>query len=48
MKALVQVARQALDAITARSELRELWAETPDYTAWSTDVAELRRRLSSA
>lgn len=43
---LAQLARTAVDAIARRSELQELWAETPDYGAWCRSVEDLRHRLS--
>jgi len=43
---LVQAARRAVDAITNRSELRELWEEVPDYELWRGAMTDLRGRLS--
>jgi hypothetical protein len=42
---LVDAARRAVDTVAARSELRELWAETEDLAAWLRLVDDLRGRL---
>jgi hypothetical protein len=45
--AVVQLAIRALDRIVApNSELRDLWEESEDFTAWTDAVRELRDRLS--
>lgn len=43
---LVAAARRAVDAIAARSELRELWDESPEAESWHAAVADLRARLA--
>jgi hypothetical protein len=43
---LAQTAIAALDRVAARSELRELWAESESYDEWTADVADLRARLA--
>lgn len=35
------LARRAVERVRARSELRELWAETDDFEAWTRDVDQL-------
>ena len=43
---LVERTRAAVDRVLAEdSELRELWAETDDFDAWTSAVAELKTRL---
>lgn len=42
---LLASARDAVDAILADSELRDLWEESEEFLAWQADVAELRVRL---
>ncbi|MDH4187399.1 MAG: DUF4259 domain-containing protein [Nitrospira sp.] len=44
--ALLSNARQAVAAVAADSELKELWEETDDYQAWQEHVADLLRRLA--
>lgn len=45
-------ARLALDALervlSEESELRELWADTPDAIKWATEIEKLRHRLVRA
>ena len=43
---LVETARRAVDLVAAESELRELWAESPEYETWRATVADLRARLT--
>lgn len=44
--ALAAQARDALTRILAQdSELRELWAETEEFSEWQATVVELRRQL---
>jgi hypothetical protein len=38
-------AADAIDFITAGSELRELWEETPDFEAWIATQVNLQQRL---
>jgi len=40
-------ARQAVERVYERSELRELWDENGEETDWHIDVRELLARLSS-
>ena len=42
---LLGAARDAVDAILAASELRDLWEESAEFLAWQADVTELRSRL---
>ena len=41
----VQMALTAVKHVRTRSELDELWAETEEYQAWQTAVADLQTRL---
>ncbi len=43
---LLRDARQALDAILTRSELKELWSATKDFEVWKKRVEALKSRLS--
>jgi hypothetical protein len=43
---LVSKARNAIAAVTADSELKELWGESDEYSAWQERVADLVRRLA--
>jgi hypothetical protein len=42
---LVDIAKRAVDAIAARSELKELWEESGDFDEWHATVNDLRVRL---
>lgn len=42
----VQMALTAVARVRSQSELKELWAETEEYGAWDTAVADLQSRLS--
>lgn len=42
---LLPPARLALDRVLADSELKELWADSPDYAAWRKAVEDLKARL---
>lgn len=42
---LADMARAALANVAGDSELRDLWAESDDVSAWLADVEELRARL---
>jgi hypothetical protein len=42
---LVAVARRAVDAIAADSELAELWGESADQAGWQSAVTDLQTRL---
>ena len=42
---LLTTAIKALDRIETDSELAELWAETPEATAWRASLAQIRERL---
>lgn len=39
-------ARRAVERVVRRSELRELWDESGDASAWHADVRELLHRLA--
>lgn len=41
----VQMAMTAVARVRSQSELKELWAETDEYEAWDTAVADLQTRL---
>ncbi|MCL4266642.1 MAG: DUF4259 domain-containing protein [Anaerolineae bacterium] len=41
----VRMAAAAVTRVRTQSELKELWAETDDYEAWDTAVADLQTRL---
>lgn len=41
----VHMALTAVTRVRTHSELQELWAETDDYEAWNTAVADLQTRL---
>lgn len=43
--ALLPTARLALERVLADSELKELWADSPDYAAWRKAVEGLKARL---
>jgi hypothetical protein len=43
---LVQRTASAVDAILKDSELKELWAETPDFAAWRASVIDVKARLA--
>jgi hypothetical protein len=45
---LRKLAHDAIDRIGRSSELRELWAESPDGKAWSASLRDLQRRLADA
>ena len=45
MAALAPVAARAVARIAQESELKELWEETEDFDAWSTDLDALLDRL---
>lgn len=42
---VVVLARQALAAIAAKSELRDLWAESGHLTEWQRSMADLAARI---
>ena len=42
---LTVLALRALERVLHASELRDLWAETPDLGAWEASLAALRMRL---
>lgn len=44
--ALLREARQTLDAILKRSELKESWSATPDFEAWKKKIEALKARLT--
>ncbi|HEU5050952.1 MAG TPA: DUF4259 domain-containing protein [Gemmatimonadales bacterium] len=44
---LLASARDAVDAVLADSELRDLWEESEEFLAWQADVTELRARLEA-
>jgi len=46
--ALRERALRAVERIESRSELRELWAEVPDFAEWRRVIAGLRARLQQA
>lgn len=41
----VRMALTAVARVRSQSELKELWAETEEYGAWDTAVADLQSRL---
>ena len=41
----VQMALTAVARVRSQSELKELWAETEEFEAWDTAVADLQTRL---
>lgn len=43
---LTASARAAVEAILARSELRELWQESDEFEEWTSAVGDLARRLA--
>jgi hypothetical protein len=45
-KALVALARRAVDGIADNSELKELWEETKNFENWTSALDDLRARLS--
>jgi hypothetical protein len=42
---LLKLAKNALNAILKKSELKELWQETDDYDEWREIVLDIRDRL---
>lgn len=42
---LVHAAGSAVSRVRAASELRDLWAETPDYQTWTASLDDLLKRL---
>lgn len=42
---LVQGAASAVDAVLEDSELKDLWAQTPDFAAWQAGIIDLKARL---
>jgi hypothetical protein len=41
----VQIALTAVARVRSQSELKELWAESEEFEAWDTAVADLQTRL---
>jgi hypothetical protein len=44
--AYVEMARQAVARVLAKSELRELWLESEEFGEWETAVTNLQSRLN--
>lgn len=47
-RSVVRSSASAVSAILENSELKKLWAETPDFQAWEARVIDLRTRLQRA
>jgi hypothetical protein len=45
---LIKDAVQAVEAILAKSELKDLWDESDESAAWRSEMESIRDRLSSA